>query len=176
MDPQDSSAISNGVSVSELSSEPAWTDDGQQTTKARGQSRKPHDSGKRGAWLTNRVQKMTNWLGTSEPSVQALIQHRKETFERAGVSQKDVDAHSKLHAPIGEIPPDAVRPATGPSPEELVRKKAAKRRKHKLTHHSSGAGGGSLAQPSSSGSSIYSGGQDSTMSSFTTFPYTGSSH
>lgn len=77
----------------------------------------------------DKVQKMTGWFSTSEPSVQALKRHKKVTFEKAGVAPNDPEASSKLHYPIGEIPANAVKPAgRGPEPEDIARAKAEKRR------------------------------------------------
>ncbi|KAH8885182.1 hypothetical protein GQ53DRAFT_370793 [Thozetella sp. PMI_491] len=74
--------------------------------------------------LLGKMHKMAGWLSTSEPSSQALKQHRKTTFERAGVDPEDPRASSKLHAPLGKIPEDAIRPSgRGPEPEEVMRKK-----------------------------------------------------
>ena len=45
-----------------------------------------------------------------------------------GVSLKDPEANVKLQAPLGDIPKDAVKPASGPDPETVVKKKAAQKR------------------------------------------------
>ncbi|KAK4131879.1 hypothetical protein BT67DRAFT_444294 [Trichocladium antarcticum] len=73
------------------------------------------------AWLKTRMHRMASWLGTSEPSAQALTQHRRDAFARVGVSPGDAEARSKLHAPIGTIPRDAIRSVGGPRPEEVMR-------------------------------------------------------
>jgi hypothetical protein len=70
-----------------------------------------------------------------------------------------------LHAPLGEIPPDAIHPSTGPSPEELLQRKARDRGARKQKH---------LKGPmSSTESSLYSG-QGSVPNSLNIFSYTGS--
>ncbi|KAG7292224.1 hypothetical protein NEMBOFW57_002259 [Staphylotrichum longicolle] len=84
---------------------------------------------KASTWLTSKTSKLTSWLATSEPSSHALTQHRKDSFARAGLSPADPEPHTKLRAPIGDIPATAIRPATGPRPEEVLMKKAEERRK-----------------------------------------------
>jgi hypothetical protein len=105
--------------------------------------------GKKGAWLTNKAHKLAGWLATSEPSAQAFHQHRKESFQKAGISQKEEEPHAKLHAPLGGIPSDAIHPSTGPRPEELLQKKAREWGARKQKHLK-----GSM---SSTGPSLYSG-------------------
>src|SRR5690348_8001459 len=97
MSPHDSPAMSRGVPRPESSSEPPSIDgslDGATTTGGQ-KKRQPSDtrSGKKGgpSWLTNKAQKLASWLATSEPSAQALTQHRKESFQRAGISQNDAE-------------------------------------------------------------------------------------
>ena len=109
------------------------------------------------SWLTSKAHKLSSWLATSEPSAQALAQHRKESFKRAGLSRTDAESRAKLHAPIGDIPRDAIRPATGPTPEQVVFKKAAQqqsRRGSKVSQNQDGAATGSESE----GWSLYTGG------------------
>lgn len=78
------------------------------------------------------IGKMAGWLQTSEPSVYALIEHQKEAFQKAGVSQKDTtEVHDRLNAPIGEVPEDAISPIGGLAPEEILRKKTEESRRRK---------------------------------------------
>lgn len=92
----------------------------------RSSSRAQGGRGKGARWLSG----LRSWVGTSEPSTQALKKHQKMTFRRAGIEPGDPRAKAKLHAPIGAIPDDAIRPAgRGPEPEELVRRRAEERRK-----------------------------------------------
>ncbi|KAK3902409.1 hypothetical protein C8A05DRAFT_15530, partial [Staphylotrichum tortipilum] len=79
------------------------------------------------SWLTTKTRALTAWLATSEPSAQALSRHRKETFQHAGISPRESSSHAKLHAPIGEIPADAIRPGRGPTPEEVARRERRRR-------------------------------------------------
>jgi hypothetical protein len=131
-------------------------------------------AGKKESWLSTKAQELADWLATSEPSAQALSQHRKECFRKAGISEKEPEPHAKLQSPIGQIPPDAIKAAGGPSPEEVARKKAAERRKKKKKHkHPDGTSAGGQASSSESWS-IYSG-QESTSDSLNTWPYAGSS-
>lgn len=75
------------------------------------------------------LDKVSDWMSTSEPSLQALKRYRSDTFQRAGLSVDDPDANAKLHVPIGEIPSDAIKATgRGPEPEEIARKKAEIRR------------------------------------------------
>ena len=98
---------------------------------------------------------MTGWLQTSEPSVYALMEHQKEAFQKAGVSQKAAtEVHDRLNAPIGEVPGDAISPIGGPAPEEILRRKAEESRRRKSSQ--GGAAADSIRGGSSSGSfSIY---------------------
>lgn len=124
--------------------------------------------------LTRSLQKLTSWLGTTEPSAQALIQHRKETFSRAGIAYDDTDAHAKLHAPIGKIPRHAIRPSTGPDPEEVLlgkkgkgkggRRGRGRGKKDKDRELGGGSGGGSVMtgteeEEEEEGWSIWTGGE-----------------
>jgi hypothetical protein len=172
MDPKAVPAISQDVPTSGLSSELASTDDSHVASQANEQAGKPEARGKKGSWLSSKAQKLADWLATSEPSAQAFSQHRKETFKKAGISHKDPEPpHAKLHAPIGEIPSEAIRHGSGPSPEELALKKAAERRRRRR-ERADGAPGG--AASSTESWSVYSG-QGSVSDSLGTFPYTGSS-
>jgi len=82
-------------------------------------------------WL-GKISKLTEWMATSEPSAQAFKQHQQDVFRKAGIrSRDDEQASLKLHAPIGEVPPEAIKPAGGPTPEELVQKRREERRKVK---------------------------------------------
>ncbi|KAK0633429.1 hypothetical protein B0T14DRAFT_68402 [Immersiella caudata] len=104
--------------------------------------------------LLNKVTKVTSWLAMSEPSAQALKQHKKDSFAKAGIPFDDPngEASTKLHAPIGEIPADAIKPTSSLSPEEVAKKKAAERLRRKMEAH----GGRSRTSQSSSGLSMAS--------------------
>ncbi|KAK0737612.1 hypothetical protein B0T21DRAFT_411049 [Apiosordaria backusii] len=130
-------------------------------TKERGDERRSGG----GVKLLTKVSKLTGWLSTSEPSTQALLSHQKETFRKAGVPLTDSEAHSKLRAPIGEIPSDAITSTTGPDPEELLRRKKEERKRRERERRGSeattmagsvrsgGSGSGSLSGYSMSGGS-----------------------
>lgn len=97
--------------------------DGKTDSKSKGNN---NSKGVKGRWIG----KVTNWVSTSEPSLDALKRHRRETYQKAGISMDDPDANAKLHVPIGEIPPDAIKPAgRGPEPEEIARRRAEHRRR-----------------------------------------------
>lgn len=113
--------------------------------------------------LLSGVSKMTSWLSTSEPSAQALKQHKKDAFARAGIplGKPDAQVHVKLHAPIGEIPQDAIRAAGGLTPEEVARRKAAERRQKLQDMPYAGGGSRGRGGGASSSSGLSSG--DSTL-------------
>jgi len=116
--------------------------------------------------LLNKVTKMASWFATSEPSAQALKQHKKDAFTKAGIPLDDPNGEAtvKLHAPVGEIPPDAIKPTSSLSPEEVAKNKAAERLRRKIESHGSGAG--SRTSQSSSGISFASASALSPKASF----------
>jgi hypothetical protein len=89
---------------------------------------------KRKEGKTRFFSQLKEWISTSEPSTQALKNHKKDTFRKAGIATSDPTANAKLHAPIGEIPQDAVKATTGPTPEERLREKSRQRRKIRQEH------------------------------------------
>ncbi|KAK3330386.1 hypothetical protein B0H66DRAFT_527742 [Apodospora peruviana] len=119
------------------------------------------------------MHKLTDWLSTSEPSAQALKQHKKDAFQKAGISSKDSEASAKLHAPIGDIPAGAIKPTTGPSPEEVAKKRAEERRKLKQSLGDDVSGSASLKSPSSSGYSSTSSPKGSVSVPLDGFPFDG---
>ncbi|KAK2069503.1 hypothetical protein P8C59_004082 [Phyllachora maydis] len=77
-----------------------------------------------------KMHKIIDWVTVSEPSTQALTQHKIRTFQQAGVSLNDPQAKGKLHLPMGQIPATAIKPdGSGPSPEEVARTTVALSRK-----------------------------------------------
>jgi len=71
---------------------------------------------------------LKGWVSTSEPSAQAFKQHKKDTFQKAGVSTKDPSANAKLRAPLGDIPEDAIHAkGKGLDPEEVALQRARQR-------------------------------------------------
>ncbi|KAL7922644.1 hypothetical protein ACQKWADRAFT_326629 [Trichoderma austrokoningii] len=80
------------------------------------------------------VSQVKNWLVTSEPSVQAMRDQKKNTFKKHGIDPKDPKAAAKLHSPMGKVPIDAVTSTSGPTPE-----KALKERTRAYTRHSRGS-------------------------------------
>ncbi|KAK3487363.1 hypothetical protein B0T13DRAFT_114202 [Neurospora crassa] len=118
-----------------------------------------------GKFLGGIFRKVADWASTSEPSMQALSQYKQEAFQRAGVSPNDSEAHTKLHAPMGKIPEDAIRPTTGPTPEEVLMRKKTERKKRQIEEElrrgsigSSGRGESSPDRLGSVSSSTMSGG------------------
>ncbi|KAH6636654.1 hypothetical protein F5144DRAFT_188754 [Chaetomium tenue] len=138
------------------------------------QAAKPPPTNKRESWLSSKAQKLASWLATTEPSAQALRQYRKEAFKKAGISPHDTEPpHARLQAPIGDIPADAIRPASGPTPEAMARRKAADRRKKRYSGQLGGVFEGGQTSSSSGSQSIYRGAASDSLSSF---PYGGSSN
>ncbi|KAK3396489.1 hypothetical protein B0T20DRAFT_481477 [Sordaria brevicollis] len=141
---------------------PSTTTKGSKPTKA-GAGKEGKSGSKFG--LGGIFHKVADWASTSEPSMAALNQYKQEAFQRAGVSTNDADPHTKLHAPIGEIPEDAIRPTTGPTPEEVLMRKKAERQRRKLEEEqrrgnigSGGGGRGGSVRSGSVSSSTMSGG------------------
>ncbi|KAI1105234.1 hypothetical protein F4804DRAFT_350989 [Jackrogersella minutella] len=99
-------------------------------------------------WLSQ----FKGWVSVSEPSAQALKQYKKETYEKAHIALDDPQANAKLHLPIGTLPPEAIKPAGGPDPEEVAMKQVEQRKKMEL----SGSRTGGTSQGSRSSISRYS--------------------
>lgn len=117
-------------------------DNGRRASKSKSKDSK-------GRWLSQ----LKDWVSTSEPSSQALKQHKKDTYRKAGVALDDPQANAKLHVPIGELPENAIKPAgRGPDPEEVLLKKAQQRRKARGSY-SGRSSGSRTSQSFSSGSS-----------------------
>ncbi|KAK1758387.1 hypothetical protein QBC47DRAFT_139344 [Echria macrotheca] len=74
-----------------------------------------------GDWL----RRMITWWSISEPSARALERHRIAQFRKVGLAADapSEEATYRLHAPIGKIPDDAVKPSSGPTPEQAYRRK-----------------------------------------------------
>jgi len=97
------------------------------------------------------LSQLKGWVSTSEPSAQALKKHRKDAFQRAGVSPKDRSANARLNAPLGDIPEDAIKAkGKGPDPEEVARHTAQRRRQMRQSYSQlHGASRGSASYSSS---------------------------
>ncbi|KAK4227212.1 hypothetical protein QBC38DRAFT_455445 [Podospora fimiseda] len=100
--------------------------------------------------------KMTGWLHTSEPSVQALMGHKKEVFQKAGVTPNDDpnEVSVRVRAPVGDVPENAISPIGGPAPEETLKKKRDDKR-WRQGSVTSGIAESITGRSSSSGASIY---------------------
>lgn len=71
-----------------------------------------------------------DWMSTSEPSTQALKQHKLDTYRKAGVALDDPQANAKLHIPLCRIPEEAIKPCgRGVEPEEAIVRRMAEKRK-----------------------------------------------
>ncbi|KAK3372511.1 hypothetical protein B0H63DRAFT_527349 [Podospora didyma] len=153
----------------------SWTSPGSpaaNNAQKRG-GQKPRSKGGKPGLLT-KMHKMTDWLSTSEPSAQALKQHKKKTFEKAGISLDDTQAGAKLHAPMGDIPADAIKPTTGPDPEDVAKKRMAERRKRKQSESGGPTARASMtSSQSSSGFSSFSSRKGSVSSPVSDLPFDG---
>ncbi|KAK5628105.1 hypothetical protein RRF57_003820 [Xylaria bambusicola] len=95
---------------------------------------------------------LKEWISVSEPSTQALIKYKKETYNKAGISLNDPLANAKLHLPVASLPPEAIKPGgRGLEPEEVVIQKAIQRKK---AHGGSSQGSHSITTYYSSTSTV----------------------
>lgn len=73
----------------------------------------------KGRWLSQ----LKEWVSVSEPSTQALKQHKRDTYKRAGIAMDDPRAGAKLHIPTTTLPSNAIKPSgRGPEPEEIAKR------------------------------------------------------
>lgn len=93
-----------------------------------------------------------DWFSTGEPSAQDWKQLKKHEYHKRGIAMNDPDASAKLHAPIGAIPEEAIKPSSGPDPEELAKKRAANRKQIRRCGISSARASSSISSESSSSS------------------------
>ena len=81
--------------------------------------------GGKGRWLHH----VKDWFNTKEPSAESWMQHKKTTFKKHGIALGDAQANEKLNAPIGTLPPNAILPSEGPSPDEVLKRAREQKRK-----------------------------------------------
>ncbi|KAH0498398.1 hypothetical protein TgHK011_005652 [Trichoderma gracile] len=90
---------------------------------------------KRPRWMSQ----VKNWLATSEPSVQAMKDQKKDVFKKHGVDFNDPLAAAKMHSPMGKVPTDAVTSTSGLTPEQALKGKGrAKDRAASFGRHGRG--------------------------------------
>ncbi|OLN88588.1 hypothetical protein CCHL11_01825 [Colletotrichum chlorophyti] len=111
---------------------------------------KPKPKAKAGK--TRWVSQLKDWFNTGEPSAHDWKRMKKQEFQRHGVAMNDPEASVKLHAPIGAIPEGAIKPSSGPDPEDLVRKRAKNRKQLHQPLGSCDRVSGSISSESSSSS------------------------
>ncbi|KAF6842488.1 hypothetical protein CMUS01_03073 [Colletotrichum musicola] len=116
-------------------------------TKPGRQSNSKSKKGKAG-WL----HQVKDWFSTGEPSAQDWKQLKKNEFQKHGVAIGDPEASAKLHAPIGAIPEEAIKPSSGPDPEVLAKKRAVNRKQLRRGGSSYARTSASLSSESSLGS------------------------
>lgn len=86
------------------------------------------------------MSQVKNWLATSEPSVKAMRNQKKDAFKKEGIDPKDPKAAAKLHSPMGKVPIDAVTSTSGPTPEQALKEKTrAKGMPFSYASHSRGS-------------------------------------
>ncbi|GKT42160.1 uncharacterized protein ColSpa_02341 [Colletotrichum spaethianum] len=101
---------------------------------------------------TRWVNQLKDWFSVGEPSSHDWKQLKKQEFHRHGIAMNDPDASAKLHAPIGAIPEEAIKPSSGPDPEVIARKRAANRKQLPRAYGGCERTSGSISSESSSGS------------------------
>ncbi|KAK7459269.1 hypothetical protein Landi51_00861 [Colletotrichum acutatum] len=116
------------------------------TKKRRSEKTKPKDS--KNHW----VSQLKDWFSTGEPSSQDWKQLKKQEYHKHGIAMNDPEASAKLHAPIGAIPEEAIRPSSGPDPETIAKKKFANRKQVRQAYGGCERISGSVSSESSAGS------------------------
>ncbi|KAK2020192.1 hypothetical protein LZ32DRAFT_12581 [Colletotrichum eremochloae] len=98
------------------------------------------------------VNQLKDWFSVGEPSSQDWKQLRKKEFHRHGIAMNDPEANAKLHAPIGAIPEEAIKPSSGPDPEAIAKKRARNRKQLPRAYDYSERAFSSISSESSTGS------------------------
>ncbi|GJC79980.1 hypothetical protein ColLi_02818 [Colletotrichum liriopes] len=98
---------------------------------------------------TRWVNQLRDWFSVGEPSSQDWKQLRKQEH---GIAMNDPDASAKLHAPIGAIPEEAIKPSSGPDPEVIAKKRAANRKQLPRAYSGCVRASSSISSESSTGS------------------------
>ncbi|WDK14177.1 hypothetical protein CGRA01v4_05458 [Colletotrichum graminicola] len=98
------------------------------------------------------VNQLKDWFSIGEPSSQDWKQLRKREFHKHGIAMNDPEASAKLHAPIGAIPEEAIKPSSGPDPEVVAKKKARNHKQLPRTYNYSERALSSVSSESSMGS------------------------
>ncbi|KAK8126239.1 uncharacterized protein PG998_001998 [Apiospora kogelbergensis] len=89
----------------------------------------------KGRWLSQ----LKEWVSVSEPSTQALKQHKKDTYKRAGIALDDPRAGAKLHIPTTTLPSDAIKPyGRGPEPEEIAKRRTENKKRLRQSFSTTG--------------------------------------
>ncbi|TDZ27024.1 hypothetical protein C8034_v005212 [Colletotrichum sidae] len=100
------------------------------------------------------MNQIKDWFSTGEPSSQDWKKFKQNEFHKHGILMNDPEASAKLHAPIGAIPEEAIKPSSGPDPEALARKRAVNRKQLRHGHSNSERAMSSISSESSSGSRV----------------------
>jgi hypothetical protein len=75
------------------------------------------------------MSQVRDWLSVSEPTAQAMKQQKLKNSGRQGAALKDTKIAGAARVPIslGQIPHGATTSATGPTPEEALKKRMKER-------------------------------------------------
>ncbi|EXF81553.1 hypothetical protein CFIO01_03012 [Colletotrichum fioriniae PJ7] len=119
---------------------------GSPTKKRRSEKTKPKDG--KNHW----VSQLKDWFSTGEPSSQDWKQLKKQEYHKHGIAMNDPEASAKLHAPIGAIPEEAIKPSSGPDPETIAKKRFANRKQVRQAYGGCERISGSVSSESSAGS------------------------
>ncbi|OHE98872.1 hypothetical protein CORC01_05768 [Colletotrichum orchidophilum] len=119
---------------------------GSPTKKRHDEKIKPKDS--KNHW----VNQLKDWFSTGEPSSQDWKQLKKQEYHKHGIAMNDPEASAKLHAPIGAIPEEAIKPSSGPDPETIAKKKFSNRKQIRQAYGGCERISGSFSSESSAGS------------------------
>ncbi|KAK2047013.1 hypothetical protein LZ31DRAFT_540056 [Colletotrichum somersetense] len=113
---------------------------------------RPEDNLKAKNGKSRWVNQLKDWFTVGEPSSQDWKQLRKKEFRRHGIAMNDPEANAKLHAPIGSIPEEAIKPSSGPDPEVIAKKRVRNRKQLPRAYGDSYMGSSSISSESSTGS------------------------
>ncbi|KAK2004676.1 hypothetical protein LX36DRAFT_355830 [Colletotrichum falcatum] len=98
------------------------------------------------------VSQLKDWFSVGEPSSQDWKKLKKKEFRKHGIAMNDPEANAKLHAPIGDIPEEAIKPSSGPDPEVIAKKRARNRKQLPEAYGDSERASSFISSESSTGS------------------------
>jgi hypothetical protein len=116
MGPKATRVLSKDSALSDYDPSVSSGDQLRPTSSYEGDQKTP--KGGKSRWISH----VKDWFSTSEPSAQGWKEYKKDQFRKYEVDPKDPHANAKLHAPIGKVPKDAIRPSSGLNPEKARQK------------------------------------------------------